>query len=91
MQDFQNLLTAAHERGIRVIIDLVLNHSGSYNPWFLEAEDPNSDYYDWFIWSDSDPGYVGSWSQQVWFPAYGRYFYSTFSAGQPDLNYTNPE
>lgn len=91
MQDFQNLLNAAHDRGIRVIIDLVLNHSGSYNPWFLEAEDPNSDYYDWFIWSDSDPGYVGSWSQQVWFPAYGRYFYSTFSAGQPDLNYTNPE
>jgi glycosidase len=91
MDDFQNLLEEAHNRGIRVIIDLVLNHSSSEHPWFIEAGNTSSPYHDWYIWSDFNPGYTGSWGQQVWFPKNGRYFYSTFSAGMPDLNYTNPE
>jgi glycosidase len=91
MADFEELLTQAHTRGIHVIVDLVLNHASNQHLWFIAAEDPASKYYDWFIWSDIDPGYTGSWGQQVWFPAYGRYFYSTFSPGQPDLNYNNPE
>lgn len=91
MEDFLNLLDAAHDRGIRVIIDLVINHTSNLHPWFVEATNPASAYHDWYIWSDSDPGYKGSWGQQVWFPSGSRYYYSTFSAGMPDLNFTNPE
>jgi len=91
MEDFIIFLESAHERGIRVIIDLVINHTSYLHPWFIEAGNPASPYHDWYIWSNIDPGYTGSWGQQVWFPHQGRYFYSTFSAGMPDLNYTNPD
>ncbi len=90
MEDFRNLLAAAHARGIRVILDLTLNHTSSEHPWFSQARNPASPYHDWYIWSDDDPGYAGSWGQQVWFPASGRYFYSTFGANMADLNYSNP-
>ena len=91
MDDFYNLLDEAHSRGIQVIIDLVVNHSSSQHPWFLQAANPTSPYHDWYIWSDTNPGYTGSWGQQVWFPSHGQYYYSSFTSGMPDLNYTNPE
>jgi len=91
MDDFKTLLDEAHARGIRVIIDLVINHTSNQHPWFTQAADPSSPYHDWYIWSDTNPGYTGSWGQQVWFPSYRQYYYSTFTAGMPDLNYNNPE
>ncbi|MBG0786519.1 MAG: DUF3459 domain-containing protein, partial [Anaerolineaceae bacterium] len=91
MDDFKTLLEEAHSRGIRVIIDLVVNHTSNQHPWFTQAKDPSSPYHDWYIWSDTNPGYMGSWGQQVWFPIYGQYYYSTFTSGMPDLNYNNPE
>ena len=91
MEDFTQLLTEAHARGIRVIIDLVINHTSSEHPWFLQAADPSSPYHDWYIWSDTNPGYTGSWGQQVWFPSHGSYYYGSFTSTMPDLNYTNPE
>ncbi len=91
LDDLHNLLNAAHARGIRVILDITLNHTSSQHPWFLEAGNPDSPYHDWYIWSDIDPGYTGYWGQQVWFPFNDIYFYSTFSANFADLNYTNPE
>lgn len=90
LDDFKNLLAEAHERGIRVIIDLVLNHTSSEHPWFIQAQDPASPYHDWYLWSDTDPGYKGYWGQQVWFPLGDKFYYSVFTAGMPDLNYTNP-
>lgn len=90
LDDFKNLLAEAHKRGIRVITDLVLNHSSNEHPWFIAAQDPASPYHDWYIWSDTDPGYPGSWGQKVWFPLNGVYYYSTFHSTQPDLNYRNP-
>lgn len=91
MEEFKTMLNEAHTHGIRVIIDLVLNHTSVDHPWFQAATDPSSPYHDWYIWSDTDPGYTGSWGQKVWFPYNGQFFYSTFSAGMPDLNYTNPD
>ena len=91
MEDFTLLLTEAHARGIRVIIDLVINHTSSEHPWFLQAADPSSPYHDWYIWSDTNPAYTGSWGQQVWFPFHGSYYYGSFTSTMPDLNYTNPE
>ena len=90
LDDFKALLDAARLRGIRVIIDLVMNHTSNQHPWFISASSLSSPYHDWYTWSETDPGYTGSWGQQVWFPLNGRYYYSTFSAGMPDLNYNNP-
>jgi glycosidase len=91
MDDLRDLLAAAHARGIRVILDISLGQTSSEHPWFIQAGNPASPYHDWYIWSDEDPGYSGSWGQQVWFPLNGRYYYGTFSAWSPDLNLRNPE
>ncbi len=92
LEDFQAFLDAAHERGIRVIIDLVLNHTSSEHPWFLSALDgPSSPYYDYYVWSDTDPGIRGPDGQTVWQRAdNGRYYYGYFWSGMPDLNYRTP-
>ena len=90
MSDFKNLLSEAHKRGIRVILDLVLNHTSFQHPWFQQAMDPKSPYHDWYIWSDTDPGYPGPWGEQVWYPLNGKYYYAIFWDQMPDLNYRNP-
>ncbi|NOZ26748.1 MAG: alpha-amylase [Chloroflexi bacterium] len=90
-EDFRRLMAEAHRRGIRVIIDMVLNHTSSKHPWFQSARsDPNSPYRDFYIWSDQDPGYKGPWGQRVWHRSPTGYYYGIFWAGMPDLNYDNP-
>jgi glycosidase len=94
--DFRAFTDAAHERGVRVIVDLVLNHCSSRHPWFLEAAaDPASPKRDWFVWSDERPDYRGPWGQQVWHPVSrgsgGPFYYGCFSRGMPDLNLENPD
>lgn len=91
LDDLQTLLAAAHARGIRVILDITLNHTSSQHPWFIQAGSPDSPYHDWYIWSDVDPGYTGYWGEQVWFPYNDQFFYCIFSANFADLNYNNPE
>lgn len=92
MADFQAFMDAAHERGIAVIVDLVVNHSSSQHPWFqASVEDPDGEFGDWYIWEDEDPGYRGPDSQVVWHPRDGRYYYGVFWSGMPDLNYNNPD
>ena len=51
-EDFKRLIEEAHKRGIRVIIDLVLNHTSSEHPWFIESQNPDSPKRDWYVWSD---------------------------------------
>jgi glycosidase len=90
-EDFHRLVDEAHARDIRVIIDLVLNHSSSAHPWFEEArDDVNTDYRDWYIWREEHPGQVGPWNQPVWHADDGDYYYGLFWDGMPDLNYRNP-
>lgn len=91
LDDLRNLLAKAHKRGIRIILDISFNVTSNQHPWFISAASPSSPYHDWYVWSNYDPGYTGSWGQQVWFPLNGRYYYSTFSAYSPDLNHLNPE
>jgi alpha-amylase len=91
MEDFKKLLDEAHQHGIRVIIDLVLNHTSNWHPWFEASEDPNSPKRNWYIWSDTNPGYKGPWGEDVWYQANGAYYFAIFGAGMPDLNYTNPD
>ena len=90
MEDFEVLLDAAHARGIRIILDISLNVTSNDHPWFIDGINPVSPYHDWYIWSDYDPGYAGSWGQQVWFPVNDRFLYSTYSPYSPDLNLENP-
>ena len=91
MDDFKHLLTEAHKRGIRVLIDLVMNHTSDQHPWFQQAvSDPASPHRDWYIWSATDPGYSGPWSETVWHPSPTGYYYGIFTSAMPDLNYNNP-
>jgi glycosidase len=94
MDDLKKLMAECHKRGIKVIFDLVLNHCSDQNPWFTSAAKLTSDKHDWFIWSDTDPGWKGPWGQRVWHKTdaggMNRWYYGLFSAKMPDLNYRNP-
>lgn len=91
-EDFKRLLDEAHKRGIKIIIDLVLNHTSSEHPWFVEArDDPGSEHRDWYLWSDTKHNYFGPWGQPVWHNSPTGYYYGLFWAGMPDLNYENPQ
>lgn len=91
MEDFKELLGSAHKRGIRVVIDYVINHTSIEHPWFKAARsDKNSPYRDWYIWSDKDPSYLGPWGEDVWHFNFDKsYYYGVFWSGMPDLNFTN--
>ncbi|EMR01744.1 alpha-amylase family glycosyl hydrolase [Cesiribacter andamanensis] len=92
MADFEAFLEAAHARGIRVIIDFVMNHSSSQHPWFSQsAGSTDNPYRDWYIWSENNPGFGGPWGQEVWHPRNGAYYYGLFWGGMPDLNWSNPD
>jgi len=85
LEEFKNFLDQAHSRGIRVIIDWPLNHTSVDHPWFQGSIDPNGEYRDWYIWSETQPEYVGPWGQTVWHAGpIGGYYYGVFVAG-PDL------
>jgi alpha-amylase len=89
-EDFKRLIQEAHRRGIRVIIDLVLNHTSSGHPWFQDAATPTSGHRDWYIWSETDPHYPGPWGETVWHPLGDAWYYGIFGSGMPDLNYRSP-
>jgi glycosidase len=87
MADFQTFLAAAHDRGIRVIIDYVMNHCSNQHPWFVESAAESPAYRDYFRWSPEDPGYGGPWGQDVWHWHPSDWYYGLFWSGMPDLNY----
>ncbi len=100
VEDFRAFIDGAHERGIRVIADLVMNHTSSDHPWFQEARsDPISPKRDWYVWSDTDERYPDAriifldteTSNWTWDPVAGQYYWHRFFSHQPDLNYDNPE
>ncbi|HZV70084.1 MAG TPA: alpha-amylase family glycosyl hydrolase [Saprospiraceae bacterium] len=90
MADFEAFLTAAHQRGIKVIIDLVMNHNSSQSSWFTQSASSTADFRNWYRWSDTNPGYLGPWGQTVWHNRNGKFYYGLFGSGLPDLNYAYP-
>ena len=99
LNDFRAFLRAAHDRGLRVITELVLNHTSDQHPWFKEArssrDNPRRDFY---VWSDTDDRYRGArvifrdteMSNWAWDPVSKAYYWHRFFSHQPDLNYDNP-
>jgi len=98
VDDFKVFVEAAHQRGMRVIADLVVNHTSADHPWFQEARE-GGPKRDWYVWSDTDDRYteariifldteVSNWT---WDPIAGAYYWHRFFAHQPDLNFDNPE
>ncbi|MEN8008218.1 MAG: alpha-amylase family glycosyl hydrolase [Candidatus Krumholzibacteriota bacterium] len=87
MADFEAFLAAAHARGIKVIIDYVMNHCSTDHPWFVASGQNDPAYRDYFRWSPSDPGQTGPWGQNLWHWHSSGYYYGLFWSGMPDLNY----
>jgi len=99
LEDFKTFLTAAHDRGMRIIIELVLNHTSDQHSWFQESrssrENPKRD---WYVWSETDDHYQGvriifldtERSNWAWDPLSKSYYWHRFFNHQPDLNYDNP-
>jgi alpha-glucosidase len=99
LSDFKAMLAAAHQHGMRVILDLVLNHTSDQHPWFLESRSSrNSPKRDWFIWRDGKNGrppnnWNSTFGGSAWEydPQTDQYFYHFFFKQQPDLNWRNPD
>lgn len=100
LQDFDRLLEEAHALGLKVLVDLVPNHTSSEHPWFLESRaSRNSPKRDWYIWKDPAPdgGPPNNWQSFFGGPAWtldeatGQYYLHLFLPEQPDLNWRNPE
>jgi glycosidase len=89
--DFRQLMAAAHERGIAVIVDMVFNHTSVEHPWFKDAQTPGSKHESWYEWSATNPGATRSDGEPVWHQLGDRYYYGYFWEGMPDLNVRDPE
>jgi alpha-amylase len=92
-EDFQRLLDEAHRRGIRIIVDFVMNHSSDKHPWFVEsASSAASPKRDWYVWRADDPGWTQPWGggNHTWHQRNGAFYYGIFWGGMPDLNYSTP-
>ncbi|KAA0884423.1 MULTISPECIES: maltose alpha-D-glucosyltransferase [Corynebacterium] len=99
VEDFKVLLDEAHARGIRVITDLVMNHTSDTHEWFQQSRtDPDGPYGDFYVWTDDPDTYSGARiifvdtedSNWTYDPVRGQYYWHRFFSHQPDLNYDNP-
>ncbi|AUO23140.1 maltose alpha-D-glucosyltransferase [Pseudomonas sp. NPDC087814] len=101
MADAKRFIAEAHKRGLRVITELVINHTSDQHPWFQRARKakPGSAARDFYVWSDDDQKYDGTRiifldtekSNWTWDPVAGQYFWHRFYSHQPDLNFDNPQ
>ncbi|HHB89862.1 MAG TPA: maltose alpha-D-glucosyltransferase [Anaerolineae bacterium] len=99
LEDFQRLVDEAHARGIRVLADLVLNHTSDQHPWFQASRRRQDPYTDWYVWSDTNDRYRNARiifldtesSNWAWDDVRKQYYWHRFYTQQPDLNYDNPQ
>jgi maltose alpha-D-glucosyltransferase/alpha-amylase len=100
LADLVELVEEAHKRGMRLIADLVINHTSDQHPWFQESrQDRTNPKADWYVWNDDDQRFAEARiifvdterSNWAWDPQRQQYFWHRFFSHQPDLNYDNPE
>ena len=99
VDQFKRFLDEAHERGMRVLTEMVLNHTSDQHPWFQESRRPGSAKRDWYVWSETSDRYKGvriifqdfEPSNWTWDPVANAYYWHRFFSHQPDLNWDNPE
>ena len=100
LRDFRSFVREAHRRGLRVITELVINHTSDQHPWFVEARaSRRSPKRDWYVWSDSDQKYADAriiftdteTSNWTWDQESQQYYWHRFFSHQPDLNFDNPQ
>ncbi|MFR0717616.1 maltose alpha-D-glucosyltransferase [Pseudomonas putida] len=101
LADARRFIAEAHKRGLRVITELVINHTSDQHPWFQRARHakPGSKARSFYVWSDDDQHYAGTRiifldtekSNWTWDPVAGQYFWHRFYSHQPDLNFDNPQ
>ncbi|MCJ1887002.1 maltose alpha-D-glucosyltransferase [Pseudomonas sp. LA21] len=101
LADARRFIEAAHQRGLRVITELVINHTSDQHPWFQRARraKKGSQARNWYVWSDDERRYAGTriifidseTSNWTWDPVAGQYFWHRFYSHQPDLNFDNPQ
>jgi maltose alpha-D-glucosyltransferase/alpha-amylase len=103
LQDFRHLVAEAHRRGLRIVVELIPNHTSDQHPWFQASRDPahpdHARYSDWYVWSDTDQKFQDARiiftdtepSNWTFDPLRGQYYWHRFFHHQPDLNYDNPE
>ncbi len=99
LSDFDRFIKEAHDRKLRVIADLVLNHTSDQHPWFQAARHPGNAKRDWYVWSDDPKKYKDARiiftdtekSNWTYDPVAKQYYWHRFFSHQPDLNYDNPE
>ncbi|MGB9787487.1 MAG: alpha-amylase family glycosyl hydrolase [Dictyoglomus turgidum] len=88
LEDFENLVKKAHEKNIKIILDLVINHTSSRHPWFVSATSSyTSPYRDYYIWSPKKPDK----NPNLWYQKPTGYYYALFWSEMPDLNFDNPK
>jgi len=91
MEDYEELLEVAEEHGIKVLMDLVINHTSYHHPWFINARSSKeSEYRDWYIWNDLTDRELYP-SKDGWYFNNGEYYYASFWDQMPELNMDNPE
>jgi len=101
LEDFRVFVREAHRRGLKIITELVINHTSDQHPWFQAARraPPGSPEHEFYVWSDTDKKFAGTRiiftdteaSNWAWDPVAGRYYWHRFFSHQPDLNHNNPE
>ncbi len=100
LREFRGFVREAHRRGLRVITELVVNHTSDQHPWFVESRSSRtSAKRDWYVWSDTDQKYLDARiiftdteaSNWTWDPESQQYYWHRFFSHQPDLNYDNPQ
>ncbi|MGX2950476.1 alpha,alpha-phosphotrehalase [Ursidibacter sp. B-7004-1] len=93
MADFEQLIAEAHKRNIKIVMDMVFNHSSTFHQWFVEGEDPSSEYHDYYIWREEPTNWQSKFggSAWKWSDKAQKYYLHLFAPEQADLNWENPK
>ncbi|QBQ63258.1 alpha,alpha-phosphotrehalase [Actinobacillus indolicus] len=93
MADFEQLIAEAHKRNIRIVMDMVFNHSSTFHEWFKQGEDPNSPYHDYYIWKEQPTNWKSKFggSAWKWSDKAQKYYLHLFAPEQADLNWETPK